>query len=405
MVALISTWWVVCLLLAVPAVANRIACVIAARTQSRHDFAIADDLPQTAGEWLRDRLAGSLRAIVTDARTRRSRDAYHVYDSVIELTETTHFKADPVYWAIAAHELGHARLHLRHPLAGALLHGARIASAVLVRLAAGLAIGNLLYAAPRVTDLCFLLFALALVLQSGELLNEGYASVAAYRELRGSAHLTRRHLQAVRGVLLTAYATYAASFVAHALLLTQWHHVERVTGGGRLGELAQLTTLGWIGAAIATVLVLLHTLVTVAQLVRRVRLPGHWLLSLVHHTAITALIYLAWNLSASTGWAWCVLLAVIPVANGFLVVLSIPVVPLRLAIDRLLEGARGRGMHRSPEWQRARAAGHRLIHEGNRTLAAMQADTTPKPGFQLFALVNLLYLPLVGALWLSLLVH
>lgn len=401
MVDLIGTWWAVCLLLTLPFLANQVALVIAKRTRSAHDFAIEDDLPMTAGEWLRDRLVArpSLRAIVTDHRAKQSLDGYYYLHSVIQLTEETHFKADPSYWAIAAHELGHARVHLEHPGAAALIDGARIAKWVLATIVIGLGVGNLLYAVPGVTDFCFVLAVIAMGFHAGELASEASASLLAYAELRRSAHLTPRHLRAVRAVLWSSFGTYGITYAAHALLLTQWSHVERVTGRGRLGELAELTTFGWAIAALATIVAVLYALVLVLHIVRKLGDTEPPLFTFVGKLAIATLVYLAWDLRGDTTWAWWVMLATIPIAHVFIAVLALPLVPLRIFFAYLMKQVSGPGMHRSREWERARAAGSRIILEGNRTLASMLDSPAPSAGKWLRGVIYLAFVPLLIALW------
>ena len=46
-------WWLV--LLHLPVIANTVAVTLFKRIAHTHDWELADDLPQTAGEWLRDR--------------------------------------------------------------------------------------------------------------------------------------------------------------------------------------------------------------------------------------------------------------------------------------------------------------------------------------------------------------
>jgi len=62
-IALLQLWWPVLVLLHLPGLVNAVAVTIFKRIAHTHDWQLADDLPQTAGDWLRDR-AASFREIM-----------------------------------------------------------------------------------------------------------------------------------------------------------------------------------------------------------------------------------------------------------------------------------------------------------------------------------------------------
>jgi Zn-dependent membrane protease YugP len=402
-------WLWLAVLIAVPKFVNLIAVTWARGVWSRHDWDNEDDLPQTAGEWLSERLAMvDALAIVTDDASPGTRNAYHVKHGVIQLTHEAYFKPDPVYWAIAAHELGHAHIHHRHPLAAWILTQARSLANVLAWLGVGLAMGNALYALPGVTDLAFALLVAAALLALAELVDEAWASRWAYRELRTSAHLTPRHLRAVRAALRAAFGTYAITYAAHAVLLTQWGLVERLTGEGRLGELGTLGVLGTIvvivtmlaGAvyAFACVRVAFGS-VTFRRRAAELR-QGFHVIAILFQVLLLGSIALMWNLRGDPVWAWCVILAVMRISTLVLALLALPGAPVILYGRVLAKHLDGPGLERSASYERALASGRGLIKQGNERatfLAFERTQRAPTVARRLSELLQLLYVPLFVA--------
>jgi Zn-dependent membrane protease YugP len=399
-------WLWLAVLIAVPKFANLIAVTWARGVWSRHDWDNDDDLPQTAGEWVTERLATvDANAIVTDDASPGTSNAYHVNHGVIQLTHETYFKPDPVYWAIAAHELGHAHIHHRHPVAAWVLRRAKWLAKVLAWFGVGLAMGNALYALPGVTDLAFALLVTAAVLALAELVDEAWASRWAYRELCTSAHLTPRHLRAVRAALRAAFGTYAITYAAHAVLLTQWGLVERLTGEGRLGELGSLGVAGTI-LVIATLLVgalyafvsLRITLGSVAFRRRAAELrKGFDVIAIVFQVLLLGSLALMWNLRGDTIWAWCVILAVVRVSSLVASLLALPGLPVLLFGKVLAKHLDGPGLERSTVYERALASGRGLIKQGNeraKFLAFERTQVSPTLAHRLSELLQLLYVPL-----------
>jgi len=212
------TWWPVLALLYVPRLAQLLAGALARHSRDALDHEIPDALPMTAGEWLAERLARlgyPIAALVTNEHT----DGYRPGDRLIQLTDATYFKADPVFWVTAAHELGHARIHAEFPIVAALRAGATWLHAPLVAAGIGLAFGRVLHAMPIAGTLAFRCFAIAVALEIFTLLDEALASALAYREIGESDAITAVHRRAIRRFLATAFASYLVSDAAHALLL------------------------------------------------------------------------------------------------------------------------------------------------------------------------------------------
>jgi Zn-dependent membrane protease YugP len=405
-IALLQLLWPVMGLLHLPAMLNTIAVVVFKRIAHTHDWEHADDLPQTAGDWLRDRAAVfGLRVIVTDQPGQS--DAYHPDRRVIHLSPQTHFKSDAVFWAIAAHELGHARIYGDHPLLGALSRVSMWMKPLFMYVGTGLAIGNVLYARPRGLDLAFAFLAGSLVLRMLEAIEEAYASYLAHGELRASAHLTPIHLRVVRRTLLAALGTYVATAAGGAILLSQWSIVERIAGDGWLGELGALTTLGWVVVITLCVLGLAYAFVHQANVRLRSRQRSHQLireaegtLGLIWRVLLLILIVLVWDLSGTGTWAWCVILAIIATQRLVVGLLMLPgFIPL-MVFATLIRKLSGPGHHASDEFAASQAAGKPLILDGNHALKEILETRrrNPTPQSRVFELMLLLYLPLIVAI-------
>jgi len=404
--AILQLWWPVLVLLHLPLLVNTIAVTVFRRISHGHDWELPDDLPQTAGEWLRDRgVVRGLRVIVTDDEN--DGDGFHPSHRVIQLSHVTHFKSDPVYWAIAAHELGHARFHAEHPLLGTLSRVAGWMKQVFLMIGGSVAIGNVLYARPRALEIAFALLAGSLILRTLELFEEAYASWLAYAELRRHAHLTPIHLRAVRRSLLGALGTYISLVVTGAFLLSQWSIVERITGTGRLGELGELTTLGWV----IVIVLCASGLAYAAYHLISVRLRAdatsdmpritETVVALVWRLLLILLLVLVWNIESSSTWATWVIAAFVALGNLpvalLMVPLSIPAHRLARAISRRFSGL---GHEPSDELAASQETGKPLIADGKQALLEISEYQVNNPSGRqrAFDLLRLAYLPLIVAI-------
>lgn len=407
MFAILQLWWPVLVLLHLPLVLNTIAVTLFKRISHAHDWELPDDLPQTAGDWLRDRaVVHGLRVVVTDDDQHQT-DGYHPEYRVIFLRLVTHFKSDPVYWAIAAHELGHARIHAEHPLFGALSRLSMWMKQLFLFIGGTIAFGNLLYARPRGFELAFAFFAGSLALRVFEMGEEAYASWIAYRELRASGHLGRPHLRAVRRCLVTAFGTYVSTAAAGAFMLSQWSIVERITGDGWLGELGQLTTIGWIVVGVICIAGVAYAMFHVVAVRTRARLrtklgkPGvaEDLFGVAWRLLLAILLVLVWNLHDTATWAWCVIMAFAMLHRLLLAALMLPLIYPMTTIAVWISRLSGRH-HESDELASSRAAGKPLILEGKRAILEMVELRTQNPthASRVYDVLRLSYLPLIVAI-------
>jgi Zn-dependent membrane protease YugP len=365
-----------------PQLAQAIAVVIAKRVKGKLDHRIPDDLPMTAGEWLAARLA-ALRMGVTAVVTDKHADAYRPLDKVIQLHDTTHFKADPVYWSTAAHELGHARIRAEYPAIGHLRTATRILSWPLFAVGiAGLS-AYMLYAIELGGHIAFACFAVASALRAFVLIDEGFASVLAYRELHAHDAIDFSHLRAIRAVLVAAFCTYLVTYVSYALLLTQWSLLESlVVPVAR----AELTGLGWIAAFGLTL-----ASVAACRLERGV----------LRWVPITLLVALVWNV-VDPAYAWCVLAAVLASSQVWYGVAHAPFVLPFVLVYLVIDRFRGPGHHASVAYARERRRGANAVAAGNARIEALLKQWTlhPPPVQRAWSYVRLAYLPLLVAIWL-----
>jgi Zn-dependent membrane protease YugP len=408
---LIRTWWPVLLLVWLPGAIQTVMSAIITRAFRRLDESHPDDLPLTAGEWLQREihrlgLGGRLSHIVTDAAGMASLDAYHPEHGVIQLTADTHFKRDPMHWAIAAHELGHARFKVALPVFGRFIVAMVYVKRGLVAVALALVFGNALFALPHVTDLALHLFQAALALQLLVLLDESIASTLALRSLRASPEVRPSHMRSARTVLALAFSTYAIGFATRAAMLTQWHHVVDHTKVPAVPPLYHPTTLGMVLAGIATVMATLYALNRIYLAFRRdgtvpKREAAH---SFMFQCALLLFVYLVWNHRADVQWARYVMAAIVPISGWFIAVLSLPGAIFDLVLfDRIAKKFVVDPTDRTKELRRDHEAGKDQRYAGNVAFTKLieRSDAVPRFERRVRELCRLCYVPLVIAFWLS----
>lgn len=409
MLNILVTWWPVFVLLYMPRLAQLFAVVIANRTKGTLDHQIPDDLPMTAGEWLAARLASlgyPIAAIVTDKQD----DAYNPGDKLIQLSDETHFKADPVYWATAAHELGHARIRVELPIIGYLRTISGWGVVVLHAAGVGLAFGRVLYALPGSGELAFGCFAIAAGLRIFVLIDEALASVLAYRELHASDAIDFVHLRAIRRSLVASFATYLVTYASYALLLRYWPLVEAIAGD-RGAQASGLTRLGWTVAILVSIGCVLAIVAQLAgmfapgevaeALAGRRGLP--LLAGLVRTSSIVVLIWLGWDHRVDATYAWCAILAFSASSSVWLSIMHLPFSIPHSIVSMFVKKLAGPGLDRTWKYLRARQQGASLVRAGNQRLEriAERQKEHPSWAYRLTALAKLGYLPLLIAFWLT----
>lgn len=381
--------WPLLVVAHVPALVNTLVRVWTSRIWHRHDRAMPDDLPQTAGDWLRARLeelespyrayASSKHESHCDRRRR-----------LIVLASDVSFKPDPVYWAIAAHELGHSRAPAWFR---DLAVGAKVLRVVMVAAATAFACGGVLYDLLLARMLALLGFAVAIGLKAVTLVDEAFASITAQRELR-AAGLDEPRLRAARSVLRWAYVTHLSTFVVELGLLAWWPLADLDLSRGP----STLTAIGTALAAVASVVIIVRVILPIWWLAWSPRLLVAF--SLLAPVAPFVFLVLAWDTAVGIGAPWLVVLALVAAAGTVHVVLAVPfalpVHYLRKLVERFT-----RGVVKSTEFHTAWAAGFRQLGRDESHLAFKEPPPLPRPIELACAAVRLLPLPLVVAFWLA----
>ena len=425
--AFLADWWPFLLLIYLPQVTRLIMGAWAMAVRYRLDHDMPDELPLTAGQWLQKKLAevplgyreGYVRVVVTTGDSTLSIDGYHPRHGVIQLTQETYFKRDPAFWAIAGHELGHAVIHRRHRALSLTLTAAGWLKWILGTFGLALIVGNVLYAMPEVTRLAYYCVGAALALDILVLVDEGLASALADRLLQADGVLDRQHLRAARMMLVAAFMTYLAGFVAHVGLFTFWPRLVELIGSGRFdGVAAPLEGWRLIAVALATLILAGKAFVIVKRIVappqfcsvmddNRVvnhRAPIESLLGLLSRIALLVALFLLWDQAADSRYWWCVLLAFIPALGSVGFFLSLPLSWAYLIVALAVRALKRRfgGIEESPIYRDAVRVGKRHAERGDAVIAEIIADSHNHPAWsiRLSSLARTLYMPLLVAYWL-----
>lgn len=411
MIDLWRTWWPVILLMYVPNLVQSVMMIVVTRGFRGIDESHPDDLPQTAGDWVvgeiaRLGFAEQIHVITTDPATHQARDAYHVKHATIQLSPETYFKRDPMHWAIAAHELGHAQFRIKMPLIGELLIAFRIVSSFVVAVGIALALCNTVFALPGVTELAFKLLVAGALMHLGVLIDEAVASLLAMRSLGASNHYAFTHLRSARKVLALAYSTYLVSFITAVLLLTQWWRLAELSLTPAVPPTAALTTLGTIAAIIMSAYVALYCLTRAVAVVSPLRMAEKPLLKVTFEAALVVFVLLVWNARADADYAYRVILAVIPISGWFLAVFMLPTAVVGAFLQGYLKRWRVDPTERTEEFRRDHSAAEGMVarKRGTQALTALierSHDVYPKYGLRMVALLRLTPVPLLIAYWLG----
>jgi hypothetical protein len=224
------------------------------------------------------------------------------------------------------------------------------------------------------------------------------------RSLRAS-ELGPAQLVSARSALRIAFSTYAANALVRGWLLTQWRFVERVTATPLVPPLGHLTTLGLAIAAVLSILLVVFAALHVLVAVRFRRLPEPArLIDGLSRVVLAALVWLVWNHRADAAYAWCALVAFIPLAPGILTLLALPTTVLHVCfVTPIARRLRVAAMIETDVLIRDRHEGRPQVRDGNRDLERLYAAASPNRLIEarLALLVTAMYLPLIAAFWLG----
>lgn len=279
-----------------------------------------EPLPTTAAEWLRgeiDRL-GRVGIRVAAMERGKNRDSFfHPASTTIVLADDVHGEHGARAHAVAAHELGHALVHLDRPRLSAVLIAARAYNAGFFHAGAGLLVGAMLVGTDAVRLAAVALLGAAMVLQALVVVDEALATSIARGLLR--AHLgAPAQASAGSDALARALATYGLRLagMTAAVAVAAWLTWTRP--GGVVGEGAAVT--GWTAAAVTmSALAVLAGAVAAIALAARPTVGGLAALGSLAQTL--ALLWCpllvaalcdqpgapAWTIALAAGPAWSVL--------------------------------------------------------------------------------------------------
>lgn len=186
----------------------------------RIDRAVPDHLPLGGGEWLRTRVPDGVR-IVVGSHGEAHADAFYPSASVIMLSREVYKKRDASFWAVAAHELGHALVHRASSVVAAILTFGRVTVAVCTTLGSFTIFANVLYARPEINAFAFHLLEASLVGYVIVLIDEALASAIAVGILRRDGRVDRRDMVGAITRLLAAFMTYVGAFAGQVVLVLE----------------------------------------------------------------------------------------------------------------------------------------------------------------------------------------
>lgn len=190
------------------------------RLKVRIDRAVPDHLPMGGGDWLRAQLPEGVRLFVASHGNAHA-DAFIPSANVIMLSRDVYKKHDASFWAVAAHELGHALVYRASRVVHAILLLGRVTVSVGTIFGSSLIFANVLYARPEVNAVAFSLLEASLVGYVLMLIDEALASGIAVRILGRDPRVNRRDMVGAITSLLAAFMTYLGGFVGQIVLILE----------------------------------------------------------------------------------------------------------------------------------------------------------------------------------------
>lgn len=226
----LKVWWPIALVAVAPSALTRYAVLLFTGHLNYLDHKYPDSFDEHAGYWLKERiqtegLADRVEVGKAKEPLLNGLDAYLPFRKKIVLGEKTYEKQDPTFWAIAAHELGHAVDYDRREALRPLSIGSRVMMNQLMGwVYAGLLVNTLFgwaFADETLRWLIILTLACGVVV----LFDEAIASIIGLRILRSDRRLDSEMLRDMRRHLALAFATYCSPLLVFAALLAGWHWV------------------------------------------------------------------------------------------------------------------------------------------------------------------------------------
>lgn len=231
------------------------------RLKDRIDRAVPDHLPMGGGDWLRTQIPEGVR-IVVGPRGNAHADAFVPGANVIVLSREVYQKHDASFWAVAAHELGHALVYRSSRIVHIILFLGRVNVAAGTILGSSLIFANVLYARPEVNALAFALLEVSLASYVVILGDEALASAIAIRILARDPRVDRRDMVGAVTGLLAAFMTYLGGFTGQVILV-----LERDFVVGQISRHREFVPAEPMGAVRMTFVILLSAVLVAWSLV------------------------------------------------------------------------------------------------------------------------------------------
>ncbi len=451
----VSHWLILVLFSLAHVFIHRAAVWIHNAVARRMDRLHPDDLPETTGHWVRQRIQNDealhgLRVVVTYGSA--AIDYFWPSAKLIHLSTSTFFKRDPSYWAVGAHEIGHARLHGSLVAGGILLTGFGLASRA-IGIAVVFLLTNTLFGTPALTSAAYHLLIIGLASKVVVLLEEATASMLARRMLKADNRLDRWQRRAAYWRLFAAWSTYLADFLGASLIWFFWdlmrQRLAEVTAPNIAGPLSNpwflIVNLLGLLLSMRTLWFLFRLVVprkskdlSTAEVAASKDRPSdppqaeqpaardrtrkwprfRWLVRNLSNgfwqMMSLYVLCLIWNQSVEASWAVVVALAVVPVIVavvgllGLLIVLILYPI-LRVVIPWWLSRRVKREGKRMTEYDREIfeqdvKEGRREIAAGDSDLADVVLQHTARPSWALriMSLERILYMPMLLMYWFAL---
>ncbi len=242
LIELAAVRWPVLLFAALPFLATAAVTTAFVVVQRAVQGRRPDELPETTEAWVQGALA---RQGLTGVRVgpvpagSPGMDAFWPSARYIALKPATLSRRDPTFWAIGAHEIGHA-LHARHPVFGPLFTSGRGVSVLLDRLAVAALVAGVLVGGATASAVAVAVLAAAILANVVVLADEGWASLTALRLLREDGRLGRGQIARALTSLVAALGAYVAGFGARLATLAAWPTLAAALDGPGLVQPASL---------------------------------------------------------------------------------------------------------------------------------------------------------------------
>lgn len=221
------------------------------------DRVIPDNMEVGAGQWLRDTIAkrGLDVRVFVDVSNESDIDAFFPSARVVRMSREVYFKKDPSFWAVAAHELGHALIRKKSRLLAVLFTSCRFGGETAFNVGSALILANILYGIPSVNAFAFDVVVVGTVLYIGTLVDEAAASIIGLRLLREDGRVDARGMWASRWRLAAAYLTYIGTFAGQIVLLFERRWITKMIEEHRHFTPSTPLEHVWLPAIFATMLV------------------------------------------------------------------------------------------------------------------------------------------------------